>query len=175
MVQVAAIDAVWGGVSSTPAEDWQRVFGVNVVGTLRLCGAVVPALERRGGGSLVLISSQSALFATDTPMLAYAASKGALHSAMNQMVAELGPRKIRVNTVVPTWMWGPPVQGYCQQQAKQRGISPEAVRAELAARFPLREIPADDDVAELAVFLCSDRARMLSGQLIQVDAGESRV
>jgi len=175
MVQVAAIDAVWGGVTSTSAEDWLRVLGVNVIGTTRLCGAVVPALERRGGGSIVLISSQSALFATDTPMLAYASSKGALHSAMNQMVKEVGPKKIRVNTVVPTWMWGPPVQGYCVQQAKQRGTTPEAVKAELEARFPLREIPADDDVAELAVFLCSDRARMLSGQLIQVDGGESRV
>jgi NAD(P)-dependent dehydrogenase (short-subunit alcohol dehydrogenase family) len=49
------------------------------------------------------------------------------------------------------------------------------VKAELAARFPLNEIPADDDVAELVVFLCSDRARMLSGQLIQVDGGESKV
>ncbi|HZO08846.1 MAG TPA: SDR family oxidoreductase [Myxococcota bacterium] len=175
LVQVAAVDTVWGGATSTSAEDWQRVIGVNVIGTTRLCGAAVPALERRGGGSLVLISSQSALFATDTPMLAYAASKGALHSAMNQLVAELGPKKIRVNTVVPTWMWGPPVQGYCQQQAKQRGISAEAVKAELEQRFPLREIPADDDVAEVAVFLCSDRARMLSGQLIQVDGGESSV
>ena len=175
LVQVAAVDTVWGGVTSTPAADWRRVLEVNVIGTTRLCGSAVPALERRRGGSIVLISSQSALFATDTPMLAYGASKGALHSAMNQMVAELGPRKIRVNTVVPTWMWGPPVQGYCEQQAKQRGVSAEAVKAELAARFPLREIPADDDVAELVVFLCSDRARMLSGQLIQVDGGESKV
>ena len=112
LVQVAAFDAVFGTLATTKADDWRRVMEVNVIGTAQLCRALVPALERRGGGSLVLIGSQSYALPPDTPQLAYASSKGALISAMVQMAKELGPKKIRVNTVVPTWMWGPPVQGY---------------------------------------------------------------
>jgi enoyl-[acyl-carrier-protein] reductase (NADH) len=77
-----------------------------------------------------------------------------------------------VNQVVPTWMWGPPVQGYVQYASQTRDISEEAVIAEITERMPLGEIPADDDVAEAAVWLCSDRARMITGQTIYVNAGE---
>ena len=65
--------------------------------------------------------------------------------------------------VVPTWMWGPPVQMYVQWQVADRGITEEEAIGEITANMPLGEIPADEDVAESAVFLCSDRARMITG------------
>lgn len=172
LVQVAALDAVFGTLATTTAEDWRRVMEVNVIGTTQLCRATVPALERRGGGSLVLIGSQSWALPPDTPQLAYASSKGALVAAMMQMAKELGPKKIRVNTVVPTWMWGPPVQGYVKWQAKERKLSEDAIKAEITRKFPIGEIPADEDVAEVAVLFCSDRMRMVTGQLLRVDGGE---
>lgn len=172
LVQVAALDAVFGTLATTKAEDWRRVMEVNVIGTTQLCRAMVPALERRGGGSLVLIGSQSWALPPDTPQLAYASSKGALVAAMMQMAKELGPKKIRVNTVVPTWMWGPPVQGYVKWQAKERRLSEDAIKAEITRKFPIGEIPADEDVAEVAVLFCSDRMRMVTGQLLRVDGGE---
>lgn len=172
LVQVAAFDAVFGNLATTKAEDWRRVMEVNVIGTTQLCRAMVPALERRGGGSLVLIGSQSYALPPDTPQLAYASSKGALISAMIQMAKDLGPKKIRVNTVVPTWMWGPPVQAYVKWQAKERKLSEEAIQAEITRKFPIGEIPADEDVAEVAVLFCSDRTRMVTGQFLRVDGGE---
>jgi len=84
----------------------------------------------------------------------------------------LGPRKIRVNTVVPTWMWGPPVQMYVQWQVADRGITEDEAIGEITANMPLGEIPADEDVAESAIFLCSDRARMITGQTLYVNSGE---
>jgi NAD(P)-dependent dehydrogenase (short-subunit alcohol dehydrogenase family) len=145
---------------------------VNVIGSTQLCRAAVPALERRGGGSLVLIGSQSYSLPPDTAQLAYASSKGALMSAMVQMAKELGPKKIRVNTVVPTWMWGPPVQGYVKWQAKQRKVSEDEVKAEITRKFPIGAIPADEDVAEVVALFCSDRMRMVTGQFLRVDGGE---
>jgi NAD(P)-dependent dehydrogenase (short-subunit alcohol dehydrogenase family) len=65
------------------------------------------------------------------------------------------------------------VQGFVARQAGQRGVAPELVKAELVRRFPLGEIPADDDVAEVAVLFCSDRMRMVSGQALRIDGGES--
>jgi NAD(P)-dependent dehydrogenase (short-subunit alcohol dehydrogenase family) len=172
LVQVAAFDAVFGTLATTKADDWRRVMEVNVIGTTQLCRAMVPALEKRGGGSLVLIGSQSYSHPPDTPQLAYASSKGALMSAMIQMAKDLGPKKIRVNTVVPTWMWGPPVQGYVKWQAKERKVDESVVKAEIERKFPIGEIPADEDVAEVAVLFCSDRMRMVTGQFLRVDGGE---
>jgi NAD(P)-dependent dehydrogenase (short-subunit alcohol dehydrogenase family) len=172
LIQVAALDAVFGNLATTSADDWRKVMEVNVIGSTQLCRCVVPAMKRRGGGAIVLIGSQSYAKPPDTAQLAYASSKGALMSAMFQMAVELGPSRIRVNTVIPTWMWGPPVQSYVKWQAKEKGISEDAVIAHIRERFPLREIPPDDDVAEVAVLFASDRMRMVTGQYLRVDAGE---
>lgn len=172
LVQVAAHDAVFGGLESVSAEDWREVMEVNVIGAVQLCRAAAPALTRRGGGALVLIGSQSYAQPPPTPQMAYAASKAALLSASLQMAQELGPQKIRVNTVVPTWMWGPPVQGYIRWQAQERGVSEQQLKAEIEERFPIGEIPADGDVAEVVVLFCSERMRMVTGQFLRVDGGE---
>jgi NAD(P)-dependent dehydrogenase (short-subunit alcohol dehydrogenase family) len=92
---------------------------------------------------------------------------------MYYMAKELGPDKIRVNTVVPTWMWGPPVEGFVGSQARLRGVDESVLVAEIASQMPLGEIPEDGDVAEAIVFLCSDRARMITGVWLQVNGGQS--
>jgi NAD(P)-dependent dehydrogenase (short-subunit alcohol dehydrogenase family) len=171
VVQVAALDRLFGGVLEATDEDWRASFATNVIGPVHLVRAAAPALERRGGGAVVLIGSQSSLL-PQIPQVAYASAKGALHTAMYFMARELGPKRIRVNSVVPTWMWGPPVQAYVEAEATRRGVALDAVVAEVRGRFPLGEIPADEDVAEAVLFLCSDRARMITGQALLVNAGE---
>ena len=173
VVNVAALDALFGGLESTPVDDWKRAFETNVVGTLNVVRAAVPKLRERGGGSVVLVGSRSQWFPPDNHQIAYASSKGALLSAMYHLVHELGPDRIRVNMVVPTWMWGPPVEMYVKWQSGERKISEQAVIDEITSGMPLGdEIPADDDVAEAIVFFCSDRARMITGETLQVHAGE---
>ncbi|MGI9591983.1 MAG: SDR family NAD(P)-dependent oxidoreductase, partial [Myxococcota bacterium] len=132
LVQVAAYDAVFGSFEEVKAEDWRQTYEVNVIGTTQIARAVVPAMRKQGGGSIVLIGSQSSMLRL-TPQIAYASSKGALNTAMYHMAAELGADQIRVNTVIPTWMWGPPVQGYVKMMAKQRGVSEEEIKAEIVA------------------------------------------
>ncbi len=171
LVQVAALDAVFGGLAEIDFEDWRRTYETNVIGSVQMIRAAVPHLERAGGGSVVLIGSQASMLPL-VPQMAYAASKGALLSAMYHLAKELGGRRIRVNTVVPTWMWGPPVEGYLRARAEQQGTTLEAQVREVTARMAIPEIPADEDVAEAAIFLASDRARMITGQSILVNAGE---
>jgi NAD(P)-dependent dehydrogenase (short-subunit alcohol dehydrogenase family) len=171
VVQVAAFETVASTLESTSPEVWSKSFETNVVGTTQVVRAAFPHLRAGGGGAVVLIGTQSS-WLPQLPQMAYAASKGALLSAMYYMAKELGPHKIRVNMVVPTWMWGPPVQMYAQWQAKERGVSEAEIVAEITASMPLGEIPADEDVAEAVLFLCSDRARMITGQSLLVNAGE---
>ena len=171
VVQVAAYDGLMAGLAGTSDDDWTAVLGTNVIGTMHVVSAMAEAMGDHGG-SIVLIGSQSSVLPPVVEQIAYAASKGALHSAMFHLASELGPRKIRVNTVVPTWMWGPPVQMYVQWQMADRNLTEEEAIAEITANMPLGEIPADEDVAESAAFLCSDRARMITGQTLYVNSGE---
>jgi NAD(P)-dependent dehydrogenase (short-subunit alcohol dehydrogenase family) len=171
LVQVAALDAVFGSVQESPLDDWRRTFEINVLGSLTAARAVAPHLRKRGGGAIVLIGSQAS-FRPITDQPAYAASKGALHTAMFYMARELGADGIRVNTVVPTWMWGPPVQAYVRFLAKQQQKSEAEVVAGITSDMAIKEIPADEDVAEAVVFLCSDRARRITGQSLLVNSGQ---
>ena len=172
VAQVAAADTLFGSLTDTSAEDWMTSMKVNVLGSLQVARAAVPALRQRGGGSIVLVGSQSMWSPPPSPQIAYASAKGALISSMYHMVKELGPDKIRVNMVVPTWMWGPPVQAYVAWQAGERGVGEDEIIAEITAGMPLGEIPADEDVAEAIVFFCSDRSRMITGETLLVNAGE---
>jgi NAD(P)-dependent dehydrogenase (short-subunit alcohol dehydrogenase family) len=171
LVQVAAYENVFGGLDDTDFEKWRRAFDTNVIGSLQLLRPAAAAMKRRGGGSVVLIGSQS-MYLPLLPQAGYAASKGALASAMYYLANELGPEKIRVNMVVPSWMWGPPVQLFVKLQAKQREISEQEVIAGITGTIPLREMAADEDVANAVAFLASDRARMITGQTLMVNAGE---
>jgi NAD(P)-dependent dehydrogenase (short-subunit alcohol dehydrogenase family) len=171
LVQVAALDAVFGTLEQGSLDDWRRAFEVNVLGSVRVGRAAAAAMAKSGGGSIVLIGTQAAFLPT-TAQIAYGASKGALKTAMYYMAKELGPDRVRVNTVVPTWMWGPPVQGYVTMTAQQQGVPETDVIAGITGNMPLGEIPADEDVAEAVAFFLSDRARMITGQSIFVNAGE---
>ena len=171
LVQVAAHDSTFGGLMDTSADDWRAIMEINVIGAAQMSKAAAAVMKESGGGSIVLIGSQSS-FLPLVDQMAYAASKGALHTAMYYMAKELGPDKIRVNMVVPTWMWGPNVEAYVNYLAEQRGVSSDVVLKEITSGMALDEMPADEDVAESVVFLCSDRARMITGQYLMVNAGE---
>ncbi len=172
IVNVAAFDTAFGTLESTSADDWRRTLEMNVIGTSQVVRAAVGPMRARGGGAVVLIGSQVMWLPPKLHQIAYAASKGALLSTMYHMVEELGPDKIRVNMVIPTWMWGPPVQLYVQWQANERGVSEQDIIDEITANMPLGEIPADEDVAEAVGFFCSDRSRMITGETLLVNAGE---
>ncbi|MFF1716452.1 SDR family oxidoreductase [Streptomyces sp. NPDC058268] len=172
VVHVAAWDSYFGGVQDADFATWQQVIDVNLLGTLRMTRACLPALKERGG-SVVFIGTQSAVAApSQVRQAAYAASKGALTSAMYSLAHEVGPDRIRVNTVLPGWMWGPPVEAYVQFTAHTEGVPEAEVRDRLAARMALPELATDGDVADAAVFLASDMARAITGQSLLVNAGE---
>ncbi|MGA5068099.1 SDR family oxidoreductase [Streptomyces exfoliatus] len=172
VVHVAAWDSSFGGLQDADFATWQAVLDVNLFGTLRMTRACLPSLKERGG-SVVFIGTQSAIAApSQVRQAAYAASKGALTSAMYSLAHELGPHRIRVNTVLPGWMWGPPVQAYVRFAADGEGVQEAEVLARLTERMALPELATDGDVAEAAAFLASDRARAITGQSLLVNAGE---
>src|SRR6266480_1893362 len=139
LVQVAAFEYVFGGLRDTNLDDWRKAFETNVLGALTVLRPVADAMKQSGGGAVVFIGSQ-ATFKPNLPQAGYAASKGALLSAMYYLADELGADNIRCNMVVPSWLWGPPVQAFVEGKAKHKGISTEEVLHDIVGKFPLRRM-----------------------------------
>jgi NAD(P)-dependent dehydrogenase (short-subunit alcohol dehydrogenase family) len=171
LVQVAAREDAFGGVLDADLERWSQAFETNVVGAVHAIRACVPAMKAAGGGAVVLVGSQS-MFKPSLPQAGYGASKGALLSTMYYLADELGPDNIRVNTVVPSWMWGPNVEMFVDFRAKNEGRTREEVLAEITGTFPLRRMTEDGEVADAAVFFCSELSRGITGQNLLVNCGE---
>ncbi len=172
VIHVAAWDSYFGGLADADFETWKGVIDTNLLGTLRMTRACLPALKERGG-AVVIVGTQSAIASpSQVKQAAYAASKGALTSAMYSLARELGEDRIRVNTVLPGWMWGPPVEAWVQFTAHTEGAPEEEVKARLTSRMALPDLATDGDVADACTFLASDRARAITGQQLLVNAGE---
>ncbi len=174
-LDVVVYNAYMGGVEArfdeADLDEWRRMMDVNAFGALNLVRACLPPLRERRG-SVVLINSRQ-IRRLGQPRGGYAMSKAALHIAGKFMAQELGEYGVRVNTVVSGWMLGPAVLDYFEQKQQATGTPVEEQIAAVASGFPLRRIPTPDDVADAVVFLASDRAQSITGQSLDVNAGES--
>ncbi|HYD50912.1 MAG TPA: SDR family oxidoreductase [Terriglobales bacterium] len=149
---------------------WREVFGVNVFGSLQLTQLVVPLMKERGGGSIVFINSMS-MRIVEAGMGGYAASKGALMTAAQTLARELGRHRIRVNSVVPGYIWSEKLAGYFRYLAKQQQRSYEEVLAEITSRTALQHIPHSAEIADAVLFFASDLSRAVTGQALDVNGG----
>ena len=141
-----------------------RLYAVNVRAPLLLIAALVPSMVERRSGSIISISSGSAVVGTPR-RAAYAATKGAIDAATRSLAIELGPHGIRVNSVAPgvvdTAMW-----------ARNKAIP--GVIEEIEALTPLRRWATPEDIADVVAFLASDAARFVTGETVCVDGGLAR-
>jgi NAD(P)-dependent dehydrogenase (short-subunit alcohol dehydrogenase family) len=150
---------------------WRHIVDVNLFGSLQLTQAVIPTMKARGGGSIVFVNSM--IVRKVLPRQGgYATSKGALLTAAQVLAKELGEHRIRVNSIVPGWMWGPSVEGYFRWQEQETGTPVQEQYDVIAADIALGEIPTDGDCAQAAVFFASDLASVITGQALDVNGGE---
>jgi NAD(P)-dependent dehydrogenase (short-subunit alcohol dehydrogenase family) len=156
---------------TSQVEKWRDAFEVNLIGTLQLTQSVVPVMKEQAGGSIVMINSQ-VIREVMHGMGDYAASKGALMAATQTLARELGGYGIRVNSVVPGYIWGPSVEAYFAWQARERGVEPQVVYEEVASRIALGRVPTSAEIAGSVLFLASDLASVVTGQALDVNGGE---
>lgn len=170
LAQVAAYENAWGGLYDAKDTDWHAALDVNVLGLYNVLRPAARVMKENGGGSVVVIGSQS-MFKPSLPQVGYAASKGALLTSAYYLADELGPDNIRVNMVVPSWMWGPPVEMYVDMLATD-GKSRDDVLTDITGKFPMRRMAEDGEVADVVTFFLSDLAKAVTGQHLQVNCGE---
>jgi NAD(P)-dependent dehydrogenase (short-subunit alcohol dehydrogenase family) len=142
----------------------------NVLGTLRLTRLLTPAIAGRDG-SIVMINS-AVLRHSRRTFGAYKMAKASLLAMTQSLATELGPQGVRVNTIAPGYIWAANLKWYFGQLAEKRGVPRRQVYDEMAATTDLRRLPEPDEVADAAVFMLSPMARAVTGQCLDVNAGE---
>lgn len=157
------VDLKRGSFLDIAAEDWDRVMAINVRGAFNATKAAVPSMRARGGGSIVNITSNTALkgipFALD-----YVTSKGAIISMTRALARELGDDNIRVNAIAPGLTFSEAVADAGDV------FRPYNEFALQARAFKRDQTP--DDLTGAALFLASDDSAFVTGQIVTVDGGE---
>ncbi|WP_134661707.1 MULTISPECIES: SDR family oxidoreductase [unclassified Amycolatopsis] len=145
-------------------------FETNVLAALRLTRLCTAALAE-STGSVVMINS-AVLRHSRRTFGAYKMAKASLLALAQSLASELGPQGIRVNSVAPGYIWADSLKWYFSYLAKERGVPAEQVYAETAETIDLRRLPEPDEIADTVVFLASALARCVTGQCLDVNAGE---
>ncbi|NNE53548.1 MAG: SDR family oxidoreductase [Sulfitobacter sp.] len=155
-------------VEDVSLADWRACVSVNLEGAFLAAKYAAPLMKAAGSGSIVLTSSTAGLFGYPN-RAPYAAAKWAVIGLMKTLAMELGPFGVRANAICPGAVEGPRMEGVLAREAAAKGMTRDAVYAGYAAGTSLRSFVEARDIADMAVFLGSDRARMVSGQVIAVD------
>lgn len=159
-----------GGVTETELADFQRLFRVNVEGVFLMTKYFLPLLLAKQKpariGVIVNIGSVSGLTGVKR-RFAYCGTKGAVIALTRQLAVDY-PKDLRVNCIAPATVETPFVEGYLEKNHKHEK---DKVRAELHARQPLGRMGRPDEVAWLAVYMCSDQASFMNGSIVPIDGG----
>lgn len=154
-----------GGLADTTAEEFSRTLAVNLSGTFLVVRAALPHLRQARGATVVNIGSGVGLTPTGPGNIAYVASKGGVIAMSKSMAAELAP-DIRVNVVCPGLVETAMTAPFLRDAAG-------AVRAELAARYPMRRPASPDEIAAAILFLTSAESSFVTGITMPVDGGRT--
>jgi len=148
-------------VADMPLSLWNDALNLNLTSTFAICQAALRRMEPRGRGAIITMSSLAAFDGGGPGSAHYAASKGAVATFTRSLAKEVGPAGIRVNGVSP---------GLIATRFHDTFNTP-ANRQAIAERTPARREGAPEDVANAVVFLASERAAFLAGEIIQVNGG----
>ena len=155
-------------IEDMPLEGFQACIGVNLQGAFLATRAAAPLMKAQKAGVIIYTSSTSGIHGHPN-RAPYAAAKWGTNGIMKTVAMELGPFGIRANSICPGAVEGPRIERVLEKEAELKGTSRDAIYQGYAAGTSMRSFVTAQDVANMAVFLASDGARMVSGQIIAVD------
>jgi 2-keto-3-deoxy-L-fuconate dehydrogenase len=156
-----------GTVESTTEADLDRIYAVNVKGVFLCSQAAVPRMRRNGGGVILNLASIASLIGL-VDRFAYSMSKGAVLTMTRSIAVDYIKDGIRCNCICPARVHTPFVDGYLRQHYPGRE---EEMFAQLSAYQPIGRMGTPEEVAALALYLCSDEASFITGQAYPIDGG----
>ncbi|MDI1334935.1 MAG: 3-hydroxybutyrate dehydrogenase [Lacunisphaera sp.] len=170
LVNNAGIQHV-AAVEEFPLERWNAIQDIVLNSSFHAIRAAVPGMKRRGWGRIINIVSAHGLVASPFKS-AYVAAKHGLVGLTKTVALELAEVSITCNAICPGYVRTPLVEGQLEAQAKTRGLSrDQVIREVILAAQPTRRFIEVEEIAALAVFLCGEQARSITGAAIPVDGG----
>jgi NAD(P)-dependent dehydrogenase (short-subunit alcohol dehydrogenase family) len=160
-----AARAIGGVVDEIDEASWNEVISTNLTSVWRGIRCVVPHMRKQGGGSIVNMSSVQSLRGFHG-WAAYAAAKGGINALTQQAAVDLAPAKIRVNAVAPGTIMTP-----LNEKVFRAAADPQELIARWNAAHPIGRFGEAEEVAEAVLFLASDRASFITGEILRVDGG----
>jgi NAD(P)-dependent dehydrogenase (short-subunit alcohol dehydrogenase family) len=162
-----------GGFQTVTDQDWAAAFELNLMSAVRTTRAAIPQMVARGGGSIVMIGSVNAVL-PDPNIIEYTVTKAALANLSKGLSMELGPKGIRVNAISPgpvtTDLWLAE-GGVADSFSAATGASAQDVVESVGATAVTGRFTTPQEVADLAVFLASDRSANTTGADVRIDGG----
>jgi len=170
LVNNAGIAGPTAGVEDIGPADWRRTVDINLNSYFYCARRATPLLKAAGDGAMINISSVAGRlgFAQRTP---YAATKWAVVGFTQSLAKELGPDGVRVNAILPGIVEGPRIDRVITARAEVAGVSFEEAERNMLGQVSLRRKVSAQDIANMALFLCSPLGRNITGQALSVCAG----
>jgi NAD(P)-dependent dehydrogenase (short-subunit alcohol dehydrogenase family) len=168
LVNVAGIAGPTARIDEVKPADWDRTIAVDLNGQFYCARLAVPRLIKSGGGSILNFSSCSGLMGSPyrSP---YCAAKWALIGLTKTMAMELGQFGIRVNAICPGIVEGERMEKVIRTDATNKGVDPEEIRQAYLQSVSMGIFIDPGEIADLAIFLCSNSGRSISGQALGID------
>ena len=155
-------------VEDVALEAWRRCVSVNVEGAFLAAKHALPGMKAAGSGAVIFTSSTAGIFGYPN-RAPYAAAKWAIIGLMKTVAMEAGSFGVRANAICPGAVEGARMEGVLAREAQAKGMTRDQVYDGYAAGTSMRSFVEAQDVADMALFLASDGARRVSGQVIAVD------
>lgn len=180
----AEIEQVWGGldvlcvnagiagptalIEDVQLDDWRACMAVNLEGAFLCSKYAAPMLKAQKSGVVLITSSTAGQYGYPN-RAPYAAAKWGVIGLGKTLAMELGPHGIRCNVICPGAVEGPRMEGVLAREAAAKNMTRDQVYDGYASGTSMGRFVEGQDIAEMAVFLASDAARLVSGQVIAVD------
>jgi 3-hydroxybutyrate dehydrogenase len=158
-------------IEDFPPEKWEAIIAINLSSAFYGMRAAIPGMKKRGWGRIINTASAHSLVASPFKS-AYVSAKHGIAGLTKTAALEVATFKITVNCISPGYVWTPLVEKQIPDTAKARGMTEEQVKRDvILAAQPTKEFVTVDEVASLAVYLCSDAAKAITGANLSIDGG----
>jgi len=158
-------------VEDFPVEKWDAILAINLSAAFHTTRLALPAMKKKGWGRVINIASAHALVASPFKA-AYVAAKHGIAGLTKTVALEAAEAGVTANAICPGYVWTPLVEKQIPDTARSRGISEEQVKRDvLLAAQPTKKFVTVEEVAGLALFLCSEAAASITGAIVPLDGG----
>ncbi|MGX7706159.1 3-hydroxybutyrate dehydrogenase [Methylobacterium sp. Gmos1] len=170
LVNNAGIQYV-SAIEEFPVEKWDQIIAINLSSAFHTMRAAIPGMKKKGWGRIINTASAHSLVASPYKS-AYVAAKHGIAGLTKTAALELATHKVTVNCISPGYVWTPLVEAQIPDTMKARGMTKDQVIEEVLLKAqPTKEFVTVDQVAAIAVFLCSEAAAQITGTNLPVDGG----